>query len=565
MHQPDLRARLDHDYRIDAHRFRRGPYSGAVALVRAVCARSGVGLVEPHLLTLLSIAPELKGDLGLPPERAAAFAFSREGSPRDWTLRIAHGITDFLLAALRHPASVLFFNTEHADPTDREFIAVLQRRADPAALSVAVCTGGNTPADDGSVAARVFAAAFGEASVPEAGPRLMLAASDLCVRMAYYDAALEWALRGQSMVDRATAPEEHGKLTRNVLFALLLLDRYDEVEAVCTEVLAQASDPALLSHATYAMAMLHARYYDAARRDYDAARAWIEQSQAFNDRLPASETSAVNHAFLMNTMALVEMRKKHEAAALDLLDEALAYMRREAPGRYLLECGILLHNRARLHIAGRRIAEAIDDLTALLEVEPWNCAVYFDRGLVQQRAGCYDAALENYDSAIRWSPPYWEAHFNRAQVLTALGRAEEAVADYDRVLVLHPRHLETLINRGRLHFAADRFDAAEDDAAEALRLDAANARALCLRGLLAMARKEIDAAGRDFCAAIAADPGLADAWANRATVHFKMGRFDAALADIDRALALREDPDIRHNRGRILDACAGKAARRAGS
>jgi tetratricopeptide (TPR) repeat protein len=524
-----------------------------------------VDLVEPHLLTLLSIAPELKGDLGLPAERAAAFAFSREGSPRDWTLRIAHGITDFLLASLRHPASVLFFNVEHADPTDQEFIAVLLRRADPATLSVAMCTGGDTPADDGSVAARAFAAAFGEASVPEDESQLMLAASDLCVRMAYYDAALEWALHGQSMVDRATAPEAHGKLTRNVLFALLLLDRYDEVEAVCTEVLAQASDPALMSHATYAMAILHARYYDAPRRDYDAASAWIEQSQAFNDRLPASETSAVNHAFLMNTMALVEMRKKHEAVALDLLDEALAYMRREAPSKYPLECGILLHNRARLHIAGKCIAEAIADFTELLEVEPWNCAVYFDRGLIQHRAGSYDAALENYDSAIRWSPPYWEAHFNRAQVLTALGRVEEAVADYDRVLVLHPGHIETLINRGRLHFEMGRFAAAEDDATEALCLDAGNARAFCLRGLLAIARKELDAADRDLTAAIAADAGLADAWANRATVQFKMGRFDDALADIDQALTLREDPDIRHNRGRILEACARKGNRRARS
>src|SRR5690348_1740320 len=98
--------------------------------------------VAPHLLTLLSIAPELEGTFDVPAEVAASFAFSREGNASRWTLRLAHGITDFLLASSARPASVLFFNAEHADPTDREFIAVLQRRADPARLLVKVADGG---------------------------------------------------------------------------------------------------------------------------------------------------------------------------------------------------------------------------------------------------------------------------------------------------------------------------------------------------------------------------------------------------------------------------------------
>ena len=72
---------------------------------------------------------------------------------------------------------------------------------------------------------------------------------------------------------------------------------------------AHGTDPALLAHATYAMAILNARLYERSRRDYDAAKSWIEKSQAFTDATPASPTRAVNAAFLMNTLALVEMRK----------------------------------------------------------------------------------------------------------------------------------------------------------------------------------------------------------------------------------------------------------------
>ncbi len=43
------------------------------------------------------------------------------------------------------------------------------------------------------------------------------------------------------------------------------------------------------------------------RRRPGSSSRWISPR-----RLPASETRSVNHAFLMNTMALVEMRKGHQ-------------------------------------------------------------------------------------------------------------------------------------------------------------------------------------------------------------------------------------------------------------
>jgi len=449
---------------------------------------------------------------------------------------------------------VVFSNHDHADPTDREFIAVLRRRADPAALSIDIRDGDTSTVSDMSTGPRAFLAAFGP-SVPEGEAAVLLAASERCMHLAYYDAALEYASRGRALADHSS--EHYGRLTRNAMFALLLLGRHEEAEAICDAEEGRA-DPALASHFAYAKGILHARLYAPARRDYGAAKTWVEQSLAFTDRLPDSDARAVNHAFLMNTRALVELRQGRGDEARALMDAALKYLAQEAPGQYARESIILMHNRARLHLACKRPADALGDLTTLLEIEPSNSDAYFDRALIHQGAGRYEAARADYDLAIRWSPPTWEPHFNRAQVLTALGRTEDAIIDYDRVLVLHPGHLETLINRGRLHFEAGRSEAAEDDAAEAVRLDTTNARALCLRGLAAIACKELDAADRDLSAAIAADASLADAWANRATVHFKLGRFEAALADIDQALALREDPDIRHNRGRILAACAAQ-------
>ena len=85
-----------------------------------------------HQLTLLSIAPEVAGYMEVSPAMSRSFEFSREGNSRFWTLRLAHSITDFLLSYLSKgnacACAVAFEQVQHADPLDREFIAVLCAR-----------------------------------------------------------------------------------------------------------------------------------------------------------------------------------------------------------------------------------------------------------------------------------------------------------------------------------------------------------------------------------------------------------------------------------------------------
>jgi tetratricopeptide (TPR) repeat protein len=373
------------------------------------------------------------------------------------------------------------------------------------------------------------------------------------MNLAYYAAALEYAQRGLDALAPGDRGETYAQLARHVIFANLLLGRLEAVERICRDLRPDTDDPGLLAHATYAMAIMYARLYDRSRHDYDAARRWIEQSLAFTEALPVSEVRAVNIAFLRNTMALVEMRKGRLAAALRLLNSALRYMAREAPGRLRLESAILLHNRSRLRTMMKRPDLAIADLTTLLRRVPSDCDAYLDRGLLHQKAARHDAALADFDAAIAWSPPFAAAHFNRALALAALGRREAAEADYDRVLELDPHHLDARINRAGLRHARGDQVGALADATAVLARAPDNARALCLRGLAQQAGGELAEAHQSFSAAIASDPRLADAWANRATVAFRRGDRSAALEDLSVAIGLREDPVILCNRARVFE------------
>jgi tetratricopeptide (TPR) repeat protein len=381
----------------------------------------------------------------------------------------------------------------------------------------------------------------------------LLTASRACLDMACYDAALDWSVRGRRMLSRAPRGKTYRDLTRNMLFALLLLGRYDEVATLCQDLLSHSEDPALLAHATYAMAILNARLYEQSRRDYDAAKSWIEKSQKFTENMPASPTRAVNTAFLMNTLALVEMRKGRPHAAQQKLVEAVELMARSAPELYGTESVILLHNMARLHAATGRNDLAIDQLSTLLSQQPSDSAAWFDRGLIHQRAGRHEAALSDYDMAIRWEPAHVEAHFNRAQVLAALDRNEEAIATYGRVIVLQPDFVDARLNRAILLRERGDLSLASSDIARALRYRPNDARLLCLQGLIEMGLGRHAAASEAFTRSIEADPLLADPWANRAIVAIRRGELRAALHDLTKALALREDAAILYNRGRVFE------------
>jgi tetratricopeptide (TPR) repeat protein len=548
---------------IDAHRNHRGPYTAAGALVRklvACASASNSGLVAAHQLTLFSVSPEVRSYLPVRDEVVKWLAVSREGDPRSWTLRLAHGIADFLLGYLSHYLThatisrfgVAFENVDMADPVDREFMAVLLRRADPAQVAIRICSSRElldhplrsalqshaartdlkpvTPdltteipaawkgwlkecttgyaggwlalsdlskcldlsairpplsnLDEFLTAAvrrlplaelRVIANDYVEsnctsdrllanhayAALPHeerktlhmaratalealnqdslklgaipfhhehasAGAASLLAASDRCMALAYYDAALDLALRGRRAIGSHRG-DAYSAFSRNILFSLLLLGRFDETEAVCAENLALSDDPALLARTAYTKAILNARLYDASRRDYQAARVWAGKALSFMDRLPASETNAAHIAFLRNTVALVEMRMGRPEIAHQLLSDSLDNLAREAPHGHDAERTILLHNRARLQVAMKQPAEAIADLTTLLEHQPGDSSAYFDRAVLHQRLGRYDDALRDYDAAIQWSPPYPEFYLNRARCLVTLGKQADAL------------------------------------------------------------------------------------------------------------------------------------------
>src|SRR5260370_25902071 len=80
---------------LDAHRNRRGPFTAAGGLIRAIiddATSATPDLVATHLLTLLAVAPEIDRYVDVPADVRQALVVSPEGHPPSSTRRIADAV-----------------------------------------------------------------------------------------------------------------------------------------------------------------------------------------------------------------------------------------------------------------------------------------------------------------------------------------------------------------------------------------------------------------------------------------------------------------------------------------
>ncbi len=148
-----------------------------------------------------------------------------------------------------------------------------------------------------------------------------------------------------------------------------------------------------------------------------------------------------------------------------------------------------------------RQEEALVEIEAALAIDPLNVEAYHNRGVIQERSGDLDGAIESYRDAVRYHPGYEPS-------LRALARLGAADAAPER----NPPELEAV----RL---AER-------AAEAAR-----------RGDYPAAADHLDAAQR-------LAPQLAVIYQYRSNVAYLMGDLEGAVAALERGLELEPDNEL---------------------
>jgi lipoprotein NlpI len=134
-------------------------------------------------------------------------------------------------------------------------------------------------------------------------------------------------------------------------------------------------------------------------------------------------------------------------------------------------------NRGNAHVAKGDHDAAIADFDDAIKLDPRNASAYNNRGNARHDKGDDAAAIEDFDAAIKQNPRYASAYFNRANARAAKGDAQ-ALKDYDAALKYNRRNVNAYIARGALLLASGDIRRARADMRQAAALDRKNAYAV---------------------------------------------------------------------------------------
>ncbi|HVQ90812.1 MAG TPA: tetratricopeptide repeat protein [Mycobacteriales bacterium] len=570
---------------VPAYRRLRGPYTAAGTMLRVLvpeALRRWPDLVAAHDVEILTVAPELRSVVPASRETLTSLAVPSERTrfySRLRTLRLAHGLTEFLRDHLRRldagPHSLLIEGAEHADSTDQELLAVLLRRLDPALLTLAIGTGTRPGPGPGlAEALRRHAVELTPAAVP-ALPRPAGVVDAVRLAQRYVDSdgtsdesrlraayhGLEPAHRARLHDERAAELESRDELSLLLGAVPYHRERGSDPAGVGAQALRFALDYCIdhgFYEATVDCGHRGRRLVDSSTQlemwwAYTtkmttslAALGRAQEAEDLYDEARASSTSPSVHLQAAYATAMLYTRhhpdsKKDHRRAKAWINAAIAFSsmlpdpQERAFQTVFNQNGLALievHLRnlpAALRLVDSGLSRLDKDLDPA-EHRLHRSVLRYNRAQVYAGLGRLDEALADYTGVIEADPNYAEYYFDRGGILRKLGRDDEALADYERAMALSPPYPEVYYNRADL---------------------------LLDRGDLAAARA-------DFDYVLELDPGYLDALINRAGLLCELDEWAAARRDVDAGLELAPgDPHLHCLLGRLESEAGDPAAARA--
>jgi tetratricopeptide (TPR) repeat protein len=208
----------------------------------------------------------------------------------------------------------------------------------------------------------------------------------------------------------------------------------------------------------------------------------------------------------------------------------------------------------------------------VLRLNPEAWMAHVDLGYELANSGHNEAAVEQYDQALRIRSDLPEAYYDRGSALLPLGRLPEAIGDFEESLRLQPGNPDALDNLGNALFRSGRPQEAIVRYQEALRIQpqAADIRANLIQALIGALHSSL--AARPLTAQhlqdafiacveiLRLDPDNVEAHADLGNLLSAQHRWPEAMAQYQEVLRLKPDDDAtRANLDRAERALGGQA------
>ncbi|QDU26430.1 Putative serine protease HtrA [Anatilimnocola aggregata] len=186
----------------------------------------------------------------------------------------------------------------------------------------------------------------------------------------------------------------------------------------------------------------------------------------------------------------------------------------------------------------------VNEVRAFLEVcepliEPQDAQAFFDRGYYRHNTKRWEAALKDYNEALRLDPKMALASVNKGWIFNSMQDYATAEAEFDAALKIDPENASGYEGRGVCRRSLGRNDEAIADFTQAIRRSPDEAHLYFRRTIAHRNKNDLPAALADLNRCVALDPNTADNYGSRGQVHRLLKNFKESLADFDMTLKLQ--------------------------
>lgn len=234
----------------------------------------------------------------------------------------------------------------------------------------------------------------------------------------------------------------------------------------------------------------------------------------------------------MTTLSAVEGKESHAKVAVDVAGQVLARSDLENGQR-----ANLLYQRAMAHAQQNDFNAAITDYQEAVRLVPTHLGATVALADAFAAAGRTQEAQAAFDRAVNAFPSNPLVYNNRGMFLQQQGRSQDALVDFTRALELNPQFSVGYNNRGFALMELGDLQAAENDFTQAIRVTPQHPMPYSLRGTSRLLQGRLDMALEDYVQAVRLDDRNAIAHADLAFGHFFKANYAEALAAFDRAMS----------------------------
>ena len=258
----------------------------------------------------------------------------------------------------------------------------------------------------------------------------------------------------------------------------------------------------------------------------------------------------------MVSLATVEGHQPHAEVAVRVASQLIGN-----PSLKDEDVANILYQRAGASVFLADYDAAVVDYEEAIKRHPSHLGAYLALADTHNAAGNKEKAASALDRAVATFPNNPLVFNNRGMFRQAAGNGEKAVADFARAIELDPNYFVAYMNRGFTLMEMSKLAEAEQDFSTSLRINPHQPTAHSLRGTARLAQGRLPQAIEDYRAVVQHDPQNPVAHADLGFAQFFSQDYSNSIASLDQAAKL--DPNLRY-----LDPwrywsqiCAGHAAK----